>query len=738
MEDGAERISDWLIDRADGAEHNLEKLLVIVEALMRHSEERGDDHNAAFEEFRRAAVLEARVRQRTRDLESTLERLNDANSIAERARRDLAQAIEAIEEGFALFDADDLLVMFNTRFCGEFRELRPKLAPGMPFSRYVDLVSRARQIILPENTSPSAWAADRMRRHRKRQVFNVGLTEDRWLQVSEHRTQDGGTVVLHTDVTRIIRSERIERGKLLDDQQRMIRATLEHIHQGIGIFDEFGALIGWNQRLTDLLEIPSALLHRGIAFDRMAGRLMHQVRFNDGFSAAMLRRWVQSRGPRMPLTFELWQESGVILDAHAREMPGRGFVMSFSDVTRERLAIHSMLRAKATLEARVTARTEELAAALSHAERANSARVRFVAAASHDLLQPLSAAKLFVASARDDAENPTQLSTLEKAHNALISVESILGALLDLSRLESGGSEIEIAAVPMRMLLGQLTDEFAPIAANKGLDLRIMPCALAALSDPTYLRRILQNLISNAIRYTRSGTVLVGARRLGETIRIEVHDTGPGIAPEHQQAIFREFHRVGGSASASQGMGLGLAIVERACALLDHRLQLHSTPGRGTCFSVELPVARVLPGPDPAAPPLSTNYDTGEDMDRIVLLVENDDGLRLAIAQLLERRGLNVVEAASGTEALSLVGEIDIVPDLFLLDQQLGDGLTGVETARALHARFGLRPTRIITADRSAETRAAAHAAGLGIIYKPIDPDVLEAFVSQSERADQG
>lgn len=720
------RLSDGLIDTELSDAQNLDRLLVIADALMRHAEERRDDGSAAFEQFRRAAQLEDRVRQRTRDLESTLGRLNAANATAERARRDLSQAIEAIEEGFALFDADDRLVLCNSRFCADLTGMRPHLAAGTPFAHYVGLLAHCPDVLLPEGASPESWAQSHMRRHPQGQHVDLGLAGDRWLQINEQRTADGGTVVLHTDVTRVIRAERSQHGKALDSQARMIRATLEHINQGVGIFDRKGALIGWNQRLAELLGIPVALMQRGMSFQRIAPRMLHSARFNEGFSAAQLREWVGMRGARMPLSFELWHASGVILDVHGREMPDRGFVMSLTDVTRERLAIHSMLRAKATLEARVTARTEELAAALAHAERANSARVRFVAAASHDLLQPLSAAKLFVASGRDDAPDGKLRATLDKAHNALISVEGILGALLDLSRLESGGTEIEITPIPMELLLAQLTDEFAPAAAAKGLDLRIMPCRLAVHSDAAYLRRILQNLIGNAIRYTQAGRVLVGVRRQGHGLRIEVHDTGPGIAPEHQQAIFREFHRVEGTASAAQGMGLGLAIVERACALLGHRLVLRSTPGRGTCFAVDLPLA-----PDPpalAAQPAPAQ--SGRDgIDRIVLLVENDDDLRRAIAQLLERRGVEVVEAASGPEALALVAEIGIIPDIYLLDQQLGDGPTGVETAQALHRQFGPRPTRIITADRSPETRQAAAGVGLEILFKPIDAEALEGFV---------
>ncbi|MFC6447972.1 hybrid sensor histidine kinase/response regulator [Shinella zoogloeoides] len=725
----SKRISEDLLDRGDGEARNLEKMLVIADALMRQVEQSTGERGAAFEQFRRAAVLEKRVRQRTHDLEATLKLLNEANSAAERARRDLSQAIEAIEEGFALFDPAEVLVMCNSRFCRDLTDVREKLLPGITFTDYVEAASRSAILALPKGMTAKAWAAERIRLRHTRQVFNVGLRGDRWLQVSEQRTADGGTVILQTDITDIIRMERSERGKLLDDQARMIRATLEHINQGVGIFDANRRLVGWNSRIAQLLDIPPRLLRRGIPFQLLANHVMQAVTVGDGLSAGMVREWIDGGLPRKPLSFELQHISGIILDVFAQEMPGRGFVMSFADVTRERLAIHAMIRANSSLEARVASRTGDLAAALAEAERANSARVRFVAAASHDLLQPLSAAKLFVDAARDDAGDISIRGTLEKAHNALVSVEGILGALLDISRLEAGGAAMDIGPVSLSLLLRQLTDEFAPIAARKGLRLNILPCALTVSSDPTYLRRILQNLISNAIRYTASGRVLVGPRRSGGQVRIEIHDTGPGIAADQQQAIFREFHRVQGSASASEGMGLGLAIVERACALLGHRLALHSQIGRGTCFSVELtPVApRASPSYREATPVIPD--EPGDNSDRIALLVENDMDLRRAIALLLERRGVSVLEAASGEEALSLLEEIGIVPDLYLVDQQLDGAMTGIETVEALHAQHGERPTRILTADRKPQTRMAAEAAGIEIMYKPIAADALEAFV---------
>ena len=234
----------------------------------------------------------------------------------------------------------------------------------------------------------------------------------------------------------------------------------------------------------------------------------------------------------------------------------------------ERDAVKAFQIANETLEQRVLDRTLELEDALSDAERANASKTRFVAAASHDLLQPLSAAKLYFASIENSSVPDETKEIIVKATRALGSVEGILEALLDISKLDSGRIALDVRPVSLRKLLKQLGEELAPLAKQKGLSLRIIPADLTVISDNTYLRRILQNLIVNAIRYTDSGKVLVGVRKNGGSASIQVWDTGPGIPEDKQEVIFGEFQRLNASASAAEGMGLGLAIVERACAIL--------------------------------------------------------------------------------------------------------------------------------------------------------------------------
>ena len=272
-------------------------------------------------------------------------------------------------------------------------------------------------------------------------------------------------------------------------------------------------------------------------------------------------------------------------------MPDRGFVISFTDITNERAAVRALSFLNEALEARVSERTEELEAALAEAALANETKSRFVAAASHDLLQPLSAAKLFLASAEDEASEEAA-PVLGKARRALESVEHLMDALVDISRLDPGRTEVHVGKVSLSRLMRQLADELAPEARAKGLDLRVVPTTAVVASDPTYLRRILQNLLTNAVRYTREGSVLMGARRHANRVTVEVIDTGPGIPEDRMRDIFREFQRLDSAASASEGMGLGLAIVERACSLLNHDLTVTSELGKGTRFAVTLPVLR--------------------------------------------------------------------------------------------------------------------------------------------------
>lgn len=729
-------ISQSLINPTDPIERQRDKLMLICDALMRRTEQIDDDRGAAYTQFQRAVLLEEQVRERTRDLEHALDLLNEsnarlatANKETEKARSDLASAIETIQEGFALFDADETLILCNSRFGMHMPDIRSQLRPGLLFDDYVRIVSKSRYLHLPDSTDSTQWAAQRMQRHGEEHVmFNVRMIWDRWVQVSEHRMPGGQTVIMQTDISDIIRMERMERGRLMDDQAKLIRATLEHINQGVGIFDHNGRLVGFNQRLAQLMSIPLTQIRIGLDFDIILKLIENDISIEGPSPTGGLVRWVRKTDRRMPIRFEFRRGETRWFDLFAEEMPDKGFVISITDITTEKDAARTLSESNELLEQRVTERTLELEDALAVAERAIASRSRFVAAASHDLLQPLSAATLYLSSIAEELGEARHREVVDKAQNALTSVQDIIEALLDISKLESGRAAVDVHQIDLGKLLRRLEDEFQPLAQRKGLELRVIAPNLRIKSDATYIRRILQNLISNAIRYTQTGRVLVGVRLTRRSARIEVWDTGPGIPQSEHEVIFREFHRLNARSSASEGLGLGLAIVDRACALLRHPLSVESTVGKGTCFKVTVPLAdenTLLPKGRLTV----TAHTTWRHDGLVVLLVENDLDMRRALTLLLEKWNVEVLDVSSGEEAVRLIEEIDLAPDAMLVDFQLDDGELGTEVITRIRDLIGPVPTRLITANRTPEVQANSAKIGVEVLNKPIDPISLHLFL---------
>jgi signal transduction histidine kinase/CheY-like chemotaxis protein len=733
--------STSLINPSDTIERQNEKLLQITDALMRRIENQTSQSGVAFAQFERAALLEKQVRQRTSELERTLDLLQDSNARlasasaeAQDARRDLADAIETVKEGFALFDPNDRLVMFNSRFCRDFRDVAPKLTAGMSFNEYIDRIASSRYLALPDADTPAGWRVRRLERHQDRNVmFNVELTQDRWLQVSEQRTGKGGTVVLQTDVTDLIRIERQERARLESAQARLIQATLDHLNQGVAIFDEDGLLLGWNRRIGTLLAVPAHLIQLGIAFEALVDQLGRDLDFLGDVDRAAFRAWASRQGRGEPISFEVRHGRRDVLHVFGSGLPDGGFLVSVTDVTAEREAAQRLFEINEMLEQRVMERTLELEDALGAAERANASKNRFVAAASHDLLQPLSAAELFISSLAGRLENDADRQVAAKAGSAIKSAVSLIDALLDISKLDSDRQRFDIRPVALSEIFLPLRDEMEVLATDKGLGFSIVDSALTVESDPAYLRRVIQNLAANAIRYTETGRVLIGVRRQGNSARIEVWDSGPGIAEEDQDRIFEEFQRLDSKASRNDGLGLGLAIVERACARLGHPLGLWSEPGRGSCFQVSVPLAgRAQPRVISAQAP--RKIDLGR-TGLIVLLVENEPELRRAMQLLMESWGADVIEAGDGEAAIDLIADLELMPDAMILDQQLGPGLSGTDLLVELTRRFGPRPALILTADRSEEVRRTCESLGVERMLKPLDRTRLGQFLTEAARA---
>ena len=729
-------MNNSLINPLDSVEVQNKKLSKIVFALMNRVEQATDASGAAYAQFQRAAVLEQDVQNRTKELEHALDLLNEsnaqlaqANSETEAARSNLANAIEAIQEGFALFDANDRLVLCNSRFGMHMPDIHDHLLPGLLFDNYVRMVSESSFLSLPPNETPAQWAERRLKRHQETHViFNVRIIWNRWVQVSEHHTPDGGTVILQTDVSDIMRLQRQERERMLDDQAKLIRATLEHLIQGVCIFDNQARIVGWNHRIAELLPISLSSIRVGTPFETILAKLEGKIKFVAEMTPNAIQDWGRQKSGRVPIRFEIEHGPQTILDVFAQEMPDGGFVISFTDITSETKAIRAIKTANETLEQRVLERTLELEDALAVAERANASKSRFVAAASHDLLQPLSAAKLYIASLDNASSDERARDIIGKAGRALNSVENILEALLDISKLDSGRASFNIGAVSLGVILDQLRDEFSPVAAQKKLDLRFVKTNAVVQSDATYLRRILQNLIGNALRYTDAGKVLVGVRQNKSSVRVEVWDTGPGIPDDKQNIIFGEFQRLNASASAAEGMGLGLAIVERACSLLNHPLRVESKVGVGTGFLVEIPrTVRSVQHPNQKQ---EYNIQTIEP-NLVALLIENDVELQGALTITMEQWGIDVLPVLSGSEAIALLHEIDIVPDVILADYQLDLGETGTDAIRQLWSIYGRIPAALITANRTQQVIQDCQKSGIELMYKPISSENLRDYIGR-------
>jgi CheY-like chemotaxis protein len=316
---------------------------------------------------------------------------------------------------------------------------------------------------------------------------------------------------------------------------------------------------------------------------------------------------------------------------------------------------------------------------------------------------------------------------------SLEAVEEIFSALLDISRLDTGAMKPELADFRIDELLHRLDVEFAPLAHEKGLELRVMPCSLEVRSDRRLLRRLLQNFISNAIKYTPAGRVVVGCRRRGKQLRIDVYDTGIGIPAAKHRAVFKEFHRLDQGARVARGVGLGLSIVERIARVLDCELTLRSEVEEGSCFSVTVPRATAIGSPlrPPAAPRLKPGRLDG----MVVLCIDNDRAILDGMDTLLSGWGCRVLKAADLAEATAALTASGLEPDGLLVDYHLDAG-NGIVAIRELRRQLGPAnahevPAIIISADRSARLREEARAQGAHVLNKPIKPASLRALMTQ-------
>ncbi len=530
--------------------------------------------------------------------------------------------------------------------------------------------------------------------------------------------------------------------KLLDDahaalhfNREMLQTALNHVRQGIAVFNPELHLITSNRQFGEILDLPAQFAQIGIPLVEIIEFIVSSDSGQASDEATLQSRLAAYTAEGEPYLERLTGRN-MVVEVRANRMPGGALVVTFTDITPSFEAAEALERANATLEKRVRERTEELtrlntelARAKSTAEEANISKTRFLAAASHDVLQPLNAARLYVTSLVERKAGGEDARLVGNIDDSLEAIEEILGALLDISRLDSGAMTPSITSFRMSDLMRSLEVEFKPVAQEKKLELTFVTSTLAVSSDRVLLRRLLQNLISNAVKYTPKGRVLVGCRRIGGALQIGIYDTGVGIPILKRGEIFKEFHRLDQGARIARGLGLGLSIVERLAKVLNHGIVVDSNLGGGSRFSVTMPIANTITHVSALA---GANMSDRTPMSgTLIVCIENDRAILDGMKTLLTGWDAKVIAAPDLASASEAIAASNQRVTGMLVDYHLDRG-NGIAAIREIRQKFGSGiPAILITADRSPQVRYAAREEGIVVLNKPVKPAAMRALLGQ-------
>ena len=516
-----------------------------------------------------------------------------------------------------------------------------------------------------------------------------------------------------------------EASQVFQFNQALLRATIDNISQGISVVDADLRLIAWNQRYIDMFSYPPALVDVGRPVaDVIRFNLQRGLIDSEDIDAEIDKRLSYLR-QGSAYKFQRRQQDGRVLEMQGNPLPGGGFVTTYTDVS-------AFIDTQQQLEQRVAERTaalqqlnQQLQSAQQKIEQSTQAKTRFFAAASHDLMQPFNASALFASLLRDKQTEPELKQLSQNLINSLNSAEELLGAILELTKLDSGVIRATPQAIALSSVLDDLARDASVLAEEKGLQFQYRRSNAVVKTDRKLLKRVVQNLLANAIRYTQSGKVLLGVKRRGGLIHICVLDTGCGIAAEDQQRIFAEFQQ--GPQQDQRGLGLGLAIANRISTILGHQLAVNSVVGVGSCFSVAVAKTNSSAMIQPRLPSdISASFS-----NKAVLLLDNEPQLRTAVAELLRSWQIRVVAVGQPAEALSALQQ-GFKPDALLFDYHLDNGATGVEVAKQLTEHFAVTvPVIIHSADHSEQIRETALSAGYYFLLKPLKPAALKRLFSR-------
>ena len=517
--------------------------------------------------------------------------------------------------------------------------------------------------------------------------------------------------------------------------QELVQSSIEHISQGISVIDHGLHMVAWNRRYEEFFEYPEGLVSAGRPVaDLIRFNLENQGVEGDDLELEVHKRLAYLKEGK-PHSFERERPDGRVLEVYGNPMPSGGFVTSYTDITSHKKLERQLREANENLEIRVQERTKELEAAKLDAEQANYSKSRFLAAASHDLMQPLNAAGLFASALSERATNPDIKELALNVSSSLQAADGLLNSLLEVSRLDAGTIKPKLEVFAIEDLLSALEKEFTVLAKEKSLDFRKVSSSQVVHSDQQLLRRIVQNFLSNAIKYTDTGRVVLGCRVREGVCRIEVWDNGPGIPDDKQAEIFQEFRRLQNDHERGEkGLGLGLSIADRLARLLNHPIQVRSWNNqqmeKGSVFAVDVPLADKSELLKPAA--TNTALMSNSLVGCRVLCVDNEVTVLEGMKALLSEWRCEVDIVSDLPSAIKVIEEQGIKPDIILADYQLDDGVTGLDVLNALNQ--GLEqaiPAIVITAHNTEDVRESATSQGYLFLPKPVKPAALRAVMTR-------
>jgi Na+/proline symporter/signal transduction histidine kinase len=530
--------------------------------------------------------------------------------------------------------------------------------------------------------------------------------------------------------------------------RKILFSTLEHLSQGVSVVDRDLKLVAWNKAYLEMFSYPEGMVRVGRSVADIVRLNAERGLCGPGNPDEHVDKRIMHLEKGTTHVFQRVRPDGRVIEMRGNPLPGGGFVTSFTDISEHITAVQALAEAKQHLEDRVQERTQtisdinlellaevnrrrqteqQLLHAKAEAEEANASKTRFLALASHDILQPLNAARLFTAALSGAQEKVQQKAILSQLDNSLKASEELISTLLEIAKLDDGKLKPDVQPVALQELLSQLADEYSLLASQKGLRLTVRMADDYVQTDATYLRRILQNMLSNAIKYTVKGRVLLGCRKRGDKLILQVWDTGPGIVKYDLARIFEDFYRIDATAKGQQGVGLGLGVVNRMAKLLGHSLTVRSWPGKGTMFSITLPLAK-----QPYRQVLSL---PGQHVQRplpglSVVCIDDDAANLAALKVLLEQWQIAEVSCFYDDAELLAYARTAPAPDVMLIDYQLGQHLNGLDLYQEIQHYWGNVGGILVSAAPQADLAALAKAAGLMYLAKPIKPAALRASLN--------